>query len=99
MRDEVEGESWEDGRKKVSQPPALHQTRDELKHSKHTCLHGDQFTITVTVLTLVTPAVDHTHHIPGIPESRTDNLKQGKWGKRDGIQRCVCQKDVPDGSH
>ena len=60
----MESEGWEDRREEISQLSALHQSRNELKYRKHTCLHGDQFTITITLLTPPTLTVDHTHHIP-----------------------------------
>ena len=62
------GESGEDGRKELAKTVTLNQTRDKLKHSKHTRLHGDELSITIT---LSTPPFLTVHYRSDIPYSRS----------------------------
>ena len=70
VRDEMEDEGGEYGREQLTKSPPLNKLRYELKHSKHTRLHGDELSIAITLSTPHILTVDHTSYIPDSHESR-----------------------------
>ena len=60
---QVVDEGRQDWQQQRPQTTTLNQTTDELKHSKHTGLHGNQLAITITLITSCTLTVHHPCHI------------------------------------